>query len=73
MLQKLVSCLVYFWGCGIVLEVAATRDLAREVVVGVEVLEETSNSVEIFVNQVNATLLYHLNVIPRCTRRVSLR
>lgn len=60
MLQELVTRLVDFGSGWISLEIAGSSNLAWEVVAGVEELEETSNGVEIFVNEVNSALLVRL-------------
>jgi hypothetical protein len=55
--EELVACLVNLWCIGVPLEVPCAWDFAGEVVAGVEELEEASNSVKVFVYEVNSTLL----------------
>lgn len=60
MFEKLVTRLVDKGSIRIALEIAGAGDLAWEVVACVEVFEEASHGIEIFVNEVDAALLFAL-------------
>ena len=49
-LEQLITSLVDLGRCNVALEIAGPGDLAREVVVCVEVLEEAADGVEVFVD-----------------------
>lgn len=57
MLEQLVARLVDIGRRGVVLEIPRPDNLAREVVPRVEELEEASDGVEIFVDEVDAPVL----------------
>ena len=57
MLEELITRLINSWGRGVALQVSGTCDFAGEIVACVEELEETSYGVEIFVYEVDSSLL----------------
>lgn len=56
-LEKLVTSFVNNWAFRVALEVARSWNLSGEVISCIEELEETSDCVEIFVNEVDSALL----------------
>jgi len=57
MLEELITRLINSWGRGVALQVSGACDFAGEIVACIEKLEETSYGVEIFVYEVNSSLL----------------
>lgn len=57
MLQELISSLINIRGAGISFQVSRAGDLSGEIIASVEEFEKASDSVEVFVNEVNSTLL----------------
>ena len=57
MLEQLISSLINFRGIWISLQVSGIGDFAGKVVASVQVFEEASYGIEVFVNQVYSTVL----------------
>ena len=55
--EELITGFVYGWDGGVVLELAGTGELPREVVACVEELEEAAYGVKVFVTQIDCALL----------------
>jgi len=67
-LEELVTGLVDFWESRVALEIAGAGKFAWEIIASVQELEEASDGVEVFVDQINSALLISGQLEPLLVR-----